>query len=144
MALALCIVIGTGSAADDKSIPKDLQAGVEKIAGTIEKDKSANVTKEAADLKKFDLKFTMKLFKSRKANGFGVNPAAPADKDGIEIKIDDLVTNPLPADQLDKSRPPWRRPPTAPRRWPQSPRRRRRPRTTARRRSRTGRSGRPT
>lgn len=103
VALTLSALVGAGTAADDeKGVPEALKTSVDKIAGAIEKNKSADVKKDTEDLKKFGLKLSMRLFKTRKGHGFGVIAANAADKDGIERKIEALAEEPLSADDLGK------------------------------------------
>jgi hypothetical protein len=102
LAVVLGALVGSGSAADEKGVPKDLQAAVEKIATTLETNKAADVKKDAADLKKYDLKYTMRLFKTRKNHGFGVGTAGSVEPDGIERKVEELAENAPPPAQYGK------------------------------------------
>jgi len=93
LALALAALVGPRGAADDaKTMPKEVTDGVLKIADLLAKNKDADVSKEAAELKKVDLKFPMRLFKLRKNSGLGVGKAGdvPEKMDGIERQLEEV------------------------------------------------------
>jgi len=102
------IVLGLGllqldsrsALAQDKEVPKELRDGIQKIADTLGKDKSANVAKDAQALKEFNLKVVMRLFKLRKNGGFGFGDKPAAKQDGMEAKLDALSEDELNAADL--------------------------------------------
>lgn len=93
LALALGVLSGP-SHADDEKMPKAVPEGVDKIAESLGKDKATDVKGAVADLQKIDLKYPMRLFKTRKNFGYGVGAPgtiADAKKDGIEKLVEDLA-----------------------------------------------------
>jgi hypothetical protein len=108
LALGLWVLILAGpGGADDKEEPepKEVRPTILKMADALAKDKASDVKKEAEVLRKFKLKFTMRLLKLRTSKGLGIGPKAGLvrkEEDGIERKVDVLADVELTKAQLAK------------------------------------------
>jgi hypothetical protein len=97
LALGFLVLVGPGNAADEDP-DAQVRPAVTKIADALAKDKNADVKKDAEVLKKWQIKFTMRLFKLRMSKGFGVGDKPGAIKpDGIERKVEALADEELDA-----------------------------------------------
>lgn len=89
--LTVALVGTTGAADDAPKVPEEVVKGVSKIADALDKNKMSDVSKDAAELKKYDIKLSMRLLKLRASGGFGVgDKGGDAKSDGIERKLEKL------------------------------------------------------